>query len=317
LLKLLLRKSLTLILILPILHAAGFYYALIHPRFSTVLNSRSGQTRETNYFNYLRSIFTAGDFGTVGGARIDQLLLNAFANSLLLIFLAMLIATIGGLLLGFLAIRRKSLTGWSSLMFAIIAGSSLPGFLLGGAFITIFVYLLLNGSIPSMPLPFSGCGSRWPIPFGSCGISKHLVLPLIVLAIRPMLQIARITVGLLEEELALPHIQAARGRGLRWQRVKWKHAFRGVLAQVITALNQSFRYIVSGVLIVEVMFLWPGIGRFFVYATVANDNLTGQFRFFAHPQLIASIVFLLGVIILSADLVSAIAVYLVDPRIRE
>ncbi len=315
--KLLSRKFVAFIIILPILHVAGFYYALAHPRFTHIQNFRSGQLRETDYGAYLQSIFTQGDLGEVGGVAIGSLLSSALVNTLFLITLAILIAAVGGMLLGFFSISSRSLSGRRFAVFAITVGSSLPGFLLGGVIITVLVALLLNGSLLSMPVPFSGCGPDWPMPFGTCGFSKHLILPLIVLAVRPMLQISKITVALLEEELALPHIRAARGRGLLWGRVKWVHAMRGVLAQVIATINQSFRMIVSGALIVEVMFLWPGIGRFLVYSTVANDNLTSQFRFFAHPQLIASLLVLIGAIILLFDVFSTVAIYLVDPRGRE
>ena len=94
--KLLSRKLVAFIIILPILHVAGFYYALVHPRFTHIQNFRSGQLRETDYRAYLQSIFTQGDLGEVGGVAIGSLLSSALVNTLFLITLAILIAAMGG-----------------------------------------------------------------------------------------------------------------------------------------------------------------------------------------------------------------------------
>lgn len=247
-LKLLFKKTTQLAILLPLLHMGGYYYAHFHPRFRSIQNFRDA-AENRNYFEYIWEVLRTGDIGTVGGTDIKILLANAFANSLILILTAFTIAVVFGILIGVLSIAQQTKRGRAVIVFGMAIGSSLPGFFLGGVIISIFVALLLSGNLQSLPLPISGCGGNFSILKGTCGFSKHIILPLIVLAVRPTLQIAKITSSLLEVELSLPHIIAGQGRGLNWRRIKWRHALLATLPQVIATLNQVFRLIVSGVLL--------------------------------------------------------------------
>ncbi len=312
--------KLTLIIVfIPILHIVGFYYARFHPSFFRPggLNRNLAAGADYSYTDYLERIFLNGDFGHVGGADMVDLVSKPFFNSLFLIILAILFTAIGGVLLGFLAVSPREMHIRPLGLLLTSAGASIPGFLLGGVVIAIIVYQTLYGGLKQTWLPMSGCGQQYPLPFSSCGFDKHLILPLIVLAVRPMLHVARVTAGLLESELHKNYIRTARSKGARWIRIYWTHAMRNILAPIIILLGQSLRFIVGGLLIAELMFFWPGIGRFFVYAIVANENLRGQFRFFAHPELIATLAVLMGAIILVADLIASLAAHLADPRLRE
>ena len=319
LLRLIINKLLLIIVLIPILHIVGFYYARFHPSFFRPggLNRDLEAGEANSYLAYLRQILLERDLGQVGGAGIGDLLAKPFANSLILIILAVLITGLAGVLLGFLSVSPKTRRLRPLGLILTSAGASIPGFLLGGLVIAVIVYQTLYGGVNRTWLPMNGCGENAPLPFSSCGIDKHLILPLLVLAIRPMLHVAKVTAGLLENELSKDYIRTARSKGARWPRVHLRHALSNILAPIIIVIGQSLRFIVGGLLIAELMFFWPGIGRFFVYAIVANENFRGQFRFFAHPELIASLTVLIGLIILTADLFTALATYLVDPRLRE
>lgn len=301
--RIVLRKVGLMLLLLPLLNFIGFQYALVHPRFFAprVLN-QSDTT--TPYLTYLRHLL-AGDIGRVGSADVGTLLGRPLLNSLILIGFALLITAVMGVLIGFSTISPRTSRIRPAGLFLTTAGASIPGFLLGGVIISIFVYQILYGGLGQMPLPMSGFG-----------IDSHLILPLLVLAVRPTLHLAKVTASLLENELQKNYIRAVRSTGASWRRVYWRHAFRNILAPVIVLLGQSLRFIVGGLLIAETMFSWPGIGRFFVLATVANENLSGQFQYYANPQLLAALAVVIGFLLLTADLIADLAALAADPRLR-
>lgn len=312
--RLIVNKLLLMAVLLPVLHVVGYIYATNHPSFFRASQRNGGE--EASYLSYLTGIVQTGDFGEVGGAPIDSLVAKPFFNSLILIAFSMALIGGIGLLIGLLSISPKSGRPRPFAFILTSAGASIPGFLLGGLVIAIIVYQTLYGQLGQTWLPMSGCGEGVPLPFTSCSLDKHLILPLVVLAVRPTLHVAKMTASLLESELQKDYIRTARSKGARWLRVFTRHALRNVISSIIVLLGQSMRYVVGGLLIAELMFFWPGIGRLFVYAVVANENLSGQFRFFAHPELIATLAVLLGFMVLSADLIASLSAYLADPRLR-
>lgn len=314
--RLVVKKLVLMVVLLPILHVVGYLYATNHPSFFRGSSTATTDV-DTGYLAYLRGIVVAGDLGQVGGANIGEMVAKPFFNSLILIVFSMLIIGVAGVLIGLFSISPQTMRPRPWAFLVTSAGSSIPGFLLGGLVIAIIVYQTLYGQLGQTWLPMSGCGEGQPLPFTSCSLDKHLILPLIVLAVRPTLHVAKVTTSLLENELQKNYVRTARSKGARWFRVFTRHALRNVVSSIIILLGQSMRFVVGGLLIAELMFFWPGIGRFFVYAVVANENLRGQFRFFAHPELIATLTVLLGLLILTADLFAAVAAYLADPRLRQ
>ncbi len=304
--KFVLRKLLLLLLTLPILHAVGYNYALLYPAVRTGGPRRPTPPIYAPYGEYLLNALQTGEWGNVANVPVWQLVAEPFRNSLILVVSALVITIVGGILLGVFSIsrhtKRISLAG----LLLTTAGASLPGFLLGGVVISILIYqILYNG------------WSRSPIPISGFGLGMHLVLPLLVLAVRPTLHMARVTSGLIEHELQQDYIRTAQSKGLRWTRVYGRHAFRNVVAPVAIVAGQSMRFIVAGLLIAEMMFLWPGIGRFFVFAVAANENLAGQWQFYANPYLVAALAVLMGLMLLTADLLTSVVAYQADPRLRE
>lgn len=304
-LRLFLRKLGFILISIPILHWVGVQYARLHPRFNRPGFRGSLPDPELTYRAYFDQAL-AGDFGRIGTVSIPDLLGNPILNSLRLVGLAVLLTIVVGMLIGFLSISIKTgrVRPWSLIL--TTAGSSIPGFLLGGVVITIIVYQTLYGGLKKTPLPISGYG-----------LDLHLVLPLLVLATRPALHLAKVIAGLLEHELQKDYIRTARGKGARWGRVLRVHALRNIIAPIIVVVGQSMRLIVGGLLVVEMMFSWPGIGRFFVYAIVANENLRGQAQYFANPYLIAALSVIMGVLLLTADLIASLATQAADPRLRQ
>lgn len=303
--RVLIRKLGLIIVSIPFLHWLGILYARNHPHFGRNRFGGPAADPSLTYWDYAQKALS-GDLGQIGLVPINDVIFARLLNSLVLILCAVLITAVLGTLLGFAVISKQTRRIRPLGLVLTTAGSSIPGFLLGGVVISIIVYQTLYGGLQQTILPMSGYG-----------IDEHLVLPMLVLAVRPTLYVSKVTAGLLENELQKEYIRTARSKGARWLRIFWKHAFRNIIAPVIIVIGQSMRLIVGGLLIVEMMFLWPGIGQFFVYAIAANENLQGQFQYFAHPELIAILAVMMGVLLLTADLIATLCTYLADPRLRE
>ncbi len=303
-LKFILRRLLLLIIILPLLHAAGYNYALL---FYTQTRPNRPPHDHLPYPEYLRHALQTGEWGEIGRIPIWEFVAQPFLNSLVLVVIALFITLLGGVLIGVFSVSRHTKRISPAGLLLTTAGASIPGFLLGGVVITVIIYQILYNSWSRSPIPLSGFGLD----------IQHLALPLLVLAVRPTLHFAKMTASLLEHELHQEYVRVARSKGLTWLHVYWKHAFRNIIAPLTTVMGQATRFIVAGLLIVEMMFLWPGLGRFFVYAVAANENIRGQHQFYGNPYLLAALAVLIGLMLLTADLIAGAAAYQADPRIRD
>ena len=100
---------------------------------------------------------------------------------------------------------------------------------------------------------------------------RHMILPAIVLAGYPVAMLARLTRASLLEALGTDYTRTARAKGLSEQRVIGQHALRNALIPTVTAAGLAFGYLLAGAVTVEIVFSWPGIGR---YAVNAASSLT-------------------------------------------
>lgn len=303
------RKVGLLLIILPILNIVGFYYATAH---QVLFGNSSGSSPpllqvirhlDYQYPDYLRQVFE-GSFGFVGTQSVRQLIADPLMNSLLLIGISLLVAIVVGIILGLISIspRTRRLSPFS--LFMLAGGSSMPGFLFGGIVLALIVYQTLYTGRRESILPISGFG-----------LDEHLILPVLVLAIQPAMYIAKVTAGLLENELQQDYVQVARSKGLSWLQLLWRHAMPNMLAPVLLTIGESMRLMVGALVIVEAIFIWPGIGRIFL-ATVGL-RLDGRpvGIYFGSPALLATIVVFFGTILLLADLIASLISQAVDPRL--
>lgn len=300
------RKLILMLILIPLLNAVGFFYAI------TIVQDRSRRVTEfsplTAYTDYLSGVFS-GDLGLVGRVPVAQILQDRLAASLILLGIAITLTAVVGILLGSAIVSRQTrrMRPWGLLL--TTAGSSLPGFLLGGVVISIVVYETLYGIR-------SDLGQRLTlIPLSGYGLDSHLILPLIVLATRPVLHIAKITGSLLEDELQKNYIQVAYSKGLRQRAIYWRHAFKNIIAAVSTTIGHSMRYLIGGLLIAEMMFLWPGVGQMFVFTLGQRLGVQSQWQYYGNPPLMAALFVVLGVLLLAADLLASSAAYASDPRL--
>ena len=198
---------------------------------------------------------------------LDEVMARLFPT-LLLAGTALVLAGVGGVLLGIVAAVRQN--GWQdrAITVATLVGISTPSFWLG-------ILLLLLFGLRLRWLPVGGMQSM----FGGGGvvdILRHLALPAITLAAVAGAVLMRITRGAMLEVLRQDYIRTARAKGLREGQVIYGHAFRNALVGIIPVIGLQAGYVLGGSVYVETVFQWPGIGQMLVSAISTRDILLVQ-----------------------------------------
>lgn len=243
------------------------------------------------YVQYLRYLadLVRGDFGV--SLRSNQpalgLVLESFPATLRLAGLSLLVAVLLAVPAGVVAANRRGSLAEFFIMSGALLGQAMPVFWLALMLILIF-----------------GLNLRW-LPISGSGTWQHYVLPVATLATFSAASIARLTRSGVLGELRSDHVRTARAKGLQAREVLYKHALRNAAIPVVTIIGLQLGTLVSGAIITETIFAWPGIGRFVLLAVSQRD----------FPVVQASVVvfaLVLAMINLAVDLL-----YLaLDPRIR-
>jgi ABC-type dipeptide/oligopeptide/nickel transport system permease component len=210
-----------------------------------------------------------------------------FPKTLLLAGTAMGLASVLGITLGVLTARRPG--GWLDRL-------ALGGAYLGISFPVYWVGLLL--------ILLFAVTLRWLPPSGYGGI-KYLILPALALGMRSIAFLARVTRSAMLEVLGGDFVRTARAKGLTERGVVLRHGLRNALIPVITVLGLDFGYYLTGSILTETIFSWPGIGRYVVNAISRRDL----------PAIQGSVLFLSTVFVL-VNLLTDLAYAKADPRVR-
>jgi ABC-type dipeptide/oligopeptide/nickel transport system permease component len=242
---------------------------------------------------YLRYIWgvVQGDLGRsfVTHRPVLEAILDRFPNTLRLAFSAMVVAALIGLIVGIIsAVRPYSLWDRLSMTFAL-AGISVPVFWVG-------LILILIVAVQLKLLPPSGFGG---------GNIKFLILPAMTLGTRSAAFIARMTRANMLEVIHEDYIRTARAKGLREFWVVNKHALRNVLIPIITVLGMDFGSYLSGSVLTESIFGWPGLGRYTLLAILKRD----------FPVIQGAVLFM-AVVFVTINLIVDLLYSVLDPRIR-
>jgi peptide/nickel transport system permease protein len=258
-----------------------------------------------SYGRYALGVFT-GDLGDLRErVPLAAYLVGAVPKSLLLLALALTVAGVGGVAVGYLSVDRvRARTNPLALGMSLV-GFSMPAFYLGVV------------AIQAMFLYSRAVGQRGtPLPASGFGLDAHLVLPVLVLSVRPMAEIARFTAELLADELGKPYIRTAHAKGLSWRLVLLRHAFPNIAAGVVATLGNSLRYLISSLVVVEVLFDWPGLGETLAHAlTPRMDGRPSDYQQY-DPPVVAGLVTALAALSLSVNLAAGLAAQALDPRLR-
>lgn len=226
---------------------------------------------------------------------------KALVKSLILLGMAFLVAAVVGVGLGLLSVNPRTRQINPVALVVSMAGFSMPGFYLGILILVVMLTTMIQGQTWTF-LPVSGYG-----------LDEHLILPVLTLSVRPTAEVARLVAELLIEELRKEYVRAARAKGLPWRLVVVKHAFRNIAATFVTALGNSLSYLLGSLVIIEGVFLWPGIGHTLLDAITLN-NFAGTIL---NPVLITTLATTWTLLFLIMDLFTDFTSRALDPRLRK
>lgn len=240
------------------------------------------------YAYFVRNI-TRGDLGRslFNGAPVTEELAQRLPRTVRLALASVAVALLIGVPAGILSATRHLSWLDSAVMVVALAGVSMPVFWLGLNLILIFAVRL-------QWLPAIG-HETW----------KHLILPSVTLGAASAAIIARMTRSAMLEVLRQDYVRTARAKGVIEQTVIGRHALRNALIPVVTVVGLQLGTLLSGAVLTESVFAWPGVGRLLVDAVLARDYPIIQ----GTVLLIATMFVLLNVVV---DMAYAV----LDPRIR-
>jgi len=239
-------------------------------------------------FAHYVSRVAVGDLGRsyITNRPITQDIRERFPKTLQLAGAAMLLATVLGITLGVLSARRPGGLADRFALGIAYLGISFPVYWVGLLLILLFAVTL-----------------RWLPPSGY-GSLRFLVLPALTLGMRWIAFLARMTRSAMLEALSADFVRTARAKGLGEWVVTLKHALRNALIPVITVLGLDFGAYLTGSILTETIFSWPGIGRYVVNAISRRDL----------PAIQGTVLFLSTVFVL-VNLLTDLAYAKADPRI--
>ena len=241
------------------------------------------------YLTWLGNIFRGdlGDSVIRSGTPVSQMLADAAPVTLRLNALAIVISIAVAIPLGVLAaVRRHSWLDYGSMIGSSL-GIAMPNYWIGLMLIIIFSLRL-----------------GWLPPYGS-GSWKSYVLPVAVLAAQEMAILARLTRGATVELMHQDFVTTARAKGLGERLVVARHVVRNALLPIVTMIGYRIAFILSGTIVVETVFAWPGLGQLFFTSIDRLDY-----------QVVQAIILLLSSVVVIGNLVTDLIYAYIDPRIR-
>lgn len=269
----------------------------------------------TQYANYLEDMLLHGDLGY--SARLQQPVVSglreALPNTLELTFLALLLTIVLAVLLALASAGRWR--GAAVLRAFMVGGASAPAFLLGIAGILLF-FSTLDW------LPASGRTSYETAPTGPTGFIlvdsalagrpavfadglKHMIMPAVCIAMIPSVAVGRTLRSSLITALSSDYVRTARSKGLTERQIIIRHGLRNAVGPALAMLGLQSGLMLAGVVVVETVFSWPGIGLYAAQAIPVAD-----FPAIAGVALVIGVAYV--IINATVDVLQAVA----DPRIR-
>lgn len=308
---------------LMLVHFLGFAYAhLVRPLRAArnpFLATAPEQPPLWEAYRAYLSRAAAGDLGTLNipasglPSTLSAAIVQTSLASLGLLAIALALSTVLGILLGVAAAQsqppviRRWLTALST------SGLAMPTFFIGALFFSGW-FLFAKWSPP---------GTALPIPLLGFGWDAHLIMPVLVMSLRPMVQLAQLTSGMLVEEFSQQYVVTARSLGHTWRRIRLRDALRNIYAAVILTIAGSLRMLVGELIIVEWLFEWPGIGRLLAETLIpsglafSTSGGSAESQLFLSPPVVAAVLVVFAALFLVVDLVASALAQASDPRLRE
>jgi peptide/nickel transport system permease protein len=276
--------------------ALGDPVSLLLSEFATEAD-RAALTRELGldrslpmqYLTFLSDTLQ-GDLGnSVMGARqpVLGIILDRLPASLLLASVALVLSLVVGLPLGVAAAVRRGTWVDTGVRFVALLGQAVPLFWLG--IVLMFVFGVQLGWLPT-----SGYGT-----------ARHFVLPATTMALFTLAAVARLTRVSMLEALDSEYVRLARTKGLTESAVVFKHALANSLVPLLTYMGAFFATMITGAVVIETVFGWPGIGRLAYEAILARDF-----------PLMQGVVLVTTALFMAANMLVDLTHAWIDPRVR-
>jgi len=233
---------------------------------------------------------------------VSKLITARVGPTILLVISAQIISIVLGVFLGVIAARKPN--GVMSAFVSVFAtiGYAVPVFWTG-----IMLIILFASAIPIFPV--EGMQSvklrDAPVLTQALDVAHHLVLPAFTLAIIYLAQYARLSRASMLEVLGSDYIRTARAKGSPERSVLFKHALRNAALPILTVAGLQFGNLISGALLVETVFNWPGMGRLAFESILRRDYPT-----------IMGVLFFASAMVVIANILTDISYRWADPRLR-
>jgi len=256
----------------------------------------------TQFAIYLEQVLQGNlGFSFRNNMPVNALIASRIAPTLLLSIASLLIATLIGIAVGAWAATRQN--GWidrlSSLVMLLIYAT--PTFLVG-------IGLILTFSVALPWLPIGGfsdprSAEGWMTQVGS--IARHLLLPALTLGLFQAAIYARFTRTAMLEVQYQDFVRTAHAKGLSGARIIWWHVLRNAWLPIVTLIGMQMGSLLSGAILVETVFAWPGIGRLAFEAVQQRDY-----------NLLAGLILCSGSLVVLINLAVDLLYAVLDPRVR-
>ncbi len=244
-----------------------------------------------------------GEFGYsyAYGQPVFSVVLDRIPATLLLMASAQAWSAVAGVALGIRAAHSKSGRIGVIVRTAATLGYALPVFWIGQLLILLFAYTFGWFPVYGIESLRSGFTGLWRV----LDILHHLALPALALGLVETGLIVRITDTALREQAGEEYVRVAHAKGLREGTVVRRHILRNSLLPVVTVIGNQIGALLTGAVLVEIVFAWPGLGRLLYDATLARD----------YPLLMAMF-FLSALGVVAANLGTDLVYARLDPRVR-
>ena len=256
------------------------------------------------YWTWVSGIAFRGDFGRslIDGSPVTAHILNRLPATLELTVTAILLGVLISIPFGVTGALRRGGRLDGALTVLSVTGFAVPAFWLGQMLILLFSVSFHAWGLPWLP----SSGTSNPIAGGDLlDRLLHLVMPATVLSFLYLAIWSRFTRSSMLETLSQDYVRTARAKGMSERRVVYVHALRNSIIPLVTLVGLELPGLVSGGLVVEVVFGWPGIGRLLYERALQYDYTT-----------VMGIVTFAALLVIAGNLLADILYAALDPRIR-
>jgi peptide/nickel transport system permease protein len=248
------------------------------------------------YFHWLGGVLT-GDLGTAmsSGQDIATSIKGRLWNTLFLAFWAAIVAVPLAIILGLIAVRYRN--GWVDKLISglALASTSFPEFFIG--YVLVFYFAVRHQWFPGISTVYDG------MPFGER--MQAIALPAAALTLVVLAHMMRMTRAAILNVMQSAYVETAELKGLSAFAVIRKHAFPNAIAPIINVVMLNLAYLVVGVVVVEVIFVYPGMGQYLV------DHVTKR-----DVPVVQAVGLIFAAVYISLNIIADIAAIVANPRLR-